>query len=543
MKILTRIASYGKIEGRIQTLNICVSYNYFTPLITCYRALALMLLCIFQRHISNWGVKARQEISSRIRKEENNTTNSDKIFKKKAPSTSYLNDHKFSPPRKIAIMIEPTPFTHISGYGNRFRYLLRNLERAGDDVHIVTTDDTKEAPNKFLKFPITNVRGFKCPMYDEVKLTIDPDGKGWELLGRLRPDLLHVSTPGFVCFPAIIYARVMRIPLVFSYHTDLAKYMKKYLSFPGFAYKLAYSIIRSVLNKADLNLVTSPQMKEEMEANGVQRVNVWRKGIDTEVFSPSHYDHDMRMRLSNGHPEDPLLVYVGRLAAEKRLRDIRDVLERIPGARVAFVGGGPDAKSLKRYYSGFNAVFMGSLSGEKLSQAFASGDIFLMPSDTETLGFVVLESMASGVPVVASNAGGIPDLIEDGVTGFLCEPGCVEEWVGRVKLLLDDEDIRNKMSAHARSETEKHSWEAATAYLRNVQYTKAINNFRFRDMRHLGAWSGQPRSRSFNRLRNVKREMETKRRVKYFRQILSWLENYIIRCVPEARLGYIPDQI
>ncbi len=497
-----------------------------------------MLLCIIHYHVSNWGAKVRQRFL-RLRKEENNTTNSDANNKK--ISTSSLN-HRFSPPRKIAMIIEPTPFTHISGYGNRFRYLLKNLARAGDDVHIMTTDDTKEAPKKFLKFPITNTRGFKLPMYDGVKLTVDSDGKGWELLGRLRPDLLHVSTPGIVCFPALIYARVMRIPLVFSYHTDLPKYVKKYFPIPH-SYGLTYALIRSVLNKADLNLVTSPQVKKEMEANGIQRIDVWRKGIDTEIFNPSHYDHDMRMKLSNGHPEDPLLVYIGRLGAEKRLRDIRDVLERVPGARVAFVGGGPDAKSLEKYFSGFNAVFMGSLSGKKLSQAFATGDIFLMPSDTETLGFVVLESMASGVPVVASNAGGIPDLIEDGVTGFLCEPGCVEEWVARVKLLLDDEDLRAEMVARARSETEKHSWEAATAYLRNVQYTKAINNFRFRDMRHLWAWSGQPRSRSRNRLRDIKRKMETIRWIKHFKQILTRLENYVICCVPEARLGYIPDQI
>ncbi len=488
----------------------------------------------FTHHVSRWGAKVRQRIS-RLRKEENiRSSRTNKMI-----SISRLN--QFSPPRKIAMIIEPTPFTHISGYGNRFRYLLQNLARAGDDVHIMTTDDSKEAPKKFLKFPITNTRGFKCPLYDDVNLTVDPDGKGWELLGRLRPDLLHVSTPGFVWFPAIIYARVMRIPLVFSYHTDIPKYAKTYLPIPGL-YGMLYILIRWVLNKADLTLVTSPQVKKEMEANGIQRVDVWRKGIDTEKFNPSHFDHEMRIKLTNGHPEDPLLMYVGRLGTEKRLRDIRDVLERVPGTRVAFVGGGPDAKKLKKYFSGFNAVFMGSLSGKKLSQAFASGDIFLMPSDTETLGFVVLESMASGVPVVASNAGGIPNLIEDGVTGFLCKPGCEEEWAARVKLLLGDEDVRAEMVAQARRETEKHSWESATAYLRNVQYTKAINNFRFRDMRHLWAWSGKPRSRSHNRLRDVKKKMETIRWVKQCKQILAHVEKYVMRCVPEARLGYIPDQ-
>lgn len=161
-------------------------------------------------------------------------------------------------------------------------------------------------------------------------------------------------------------------------------------------------------------------------------------------------------------------------------------MDRLPGVRAALVGGGPDLPHLKKYFAGRDVVFTGPLSGDELSQAFASADIFLMPSDTETLGFVVLESMASGVPVIASKAGGIPDLINEGITGYLCEPGNADVFAARAKELFDDVSKYEKMRAEARSETEKHSWEAATAYLRNVQYQKAIVNYRFRALDGLG---------------------------------------------------------
>ena len=167
----------------------------------------------------------------------------------------------------------------------------------------------------------------------------------------------------------------------------------------------------------------------------MQRVEVWSKGIDTEVFHPKYGAKPwwtaarpeadkaeaaelldgakaMRARLTAGSPESPLLIYVGRLGTEKRLRDLKAVLDRLPEARLAIVGKGPDMEPLQAHFAGTSTVFTGLLSGVELSQAFAAADVFVMPSDSETLGFVVLESMASGVPVVGCNAGGIPSIID-----------------------------------------------------------------------------------------------------------------------------------
>jgi sulfoquinovosyltransferase len=138
---------------------------------------------------------------------------------------------------------------------------------------------------------------------------------------------------------------------------------------------------------------------------------------------------------------------------------------------------------------------MGQMGGDELSQAFASADVFVMPSDSETLGFVVLESMASGVPVVGAKAGGIPDLIQDEKDGFLVEPGNIDGFVARLKQLQETK-FRTEMGKKARAEAERWGWEAATSVLRNIQYEKALVNFHSRAFGGLG----KPRTRGLFRL-------------------------------------------
>jgi sulfoquinovosyltransferase len=216
-----------------------------------------------------------------------------------------------------------------------------------------------------------------------------------------------------------------------------------------------------------------------LTGQGIPRVDVWRKGIDTERFHPSFKNDDMRKQMTDGHPNDFLMVYVGRLGAEKRLKDVRSMLEKLPNARFAVVGKGPQMEELEEYFKGTKTKFMGQMSGDELSQTFASADAFIMPSDSETLGFVVLESMASGVPVVGANAGGIPSLIVDAKDGFLVEPGDTDTYVSRLKQ-LQDKRFRTEMGKAARKEAERWGWEAATSVLRNIQYEKALINFHSR---------------------------------------------------------------
>mmetsp|Transcript_31219 Transcript_31219/g.45703 ORF Transcript_31219/g.45703 Transcript_31219/m.45703 type:complete len:219 (-) Transcript_31219:156-812(-) len=122
-----------------------------------------------------------------------------------------------APARKVCLMVEPTPFTHVSGYANRFKYMLQYLAKAGDKVEILTVDsktDPKDLPNESFGFPIEHTMGFTFPWYNQISLTIDlPELKGGKILERFRPDLIHVTSPGLMVYAAIFYARVMRIPL------------------------------------------------------------------------------------------------------------------------------------------------------------------------------------------------------------------------------------------------------------------------------------------------------------------------------------------
>lgn len=266
---------------------------------------------------------------------------------------------------------------------------------------------------------------------------------------------------------------------VMSYHTHLPSYGKNYLGFIPKIESMCWECLRWVHSRADLTLVTSPQMQQELKENGIPRVEVWRKGIDTERFHPDFKSQDMRVKMTDGNPNDFLMVYVGRLGAEKRLKDIKAMMKKMPNARLCIVGKGPQEEELKEHFKGTKTVFTGQLSGDELSSAFASADVFVMPSDSETLGFVVLESMASGVPVVGAKAGGIPDLIDNEKTGFLVEPGDTDGFVARLKQ-LQDAKYRTKMGKASRAEAERWGWEAATSVLRNIQYERAMINFHSR---------------------------------------------------------------
>jgi len=389
-----------------------------------------------------------------------------------------------APPRKVFLIVEPTPFTHVSGYSNRFKEMLKYTSKAGDDVEILTVDAKTEKsnlPKEHNGYNIHHTQGFTFPLYNHISLSCDlPELKGWKLMGQQKPDLIHVTSPGFMLFASVLYSQIFKIPLVMSYHTHLPAYGKNYLSFVPKVESFCWWLLRRVHSAADLTLCTSPQMKQELSENGIPRVDVWRKGIDTERFDPKFRSQELREEMSDGHPNDFLMVYVGRLGAEKRLKDIKPMLEKMPNARLCIVGGGPQEAALKEHFNGTKTVFTGQLSGDKLSSAFASADVFVMPSDSETLGFVVLESMASGVPVVGARAGGIPHIIDDGKTSYLADPGDIDGFVSIMEKLRKDKKLRETMGKNARKEAERWGWEAATSVLRNLQYEKALINFHAR---------------------------------------------------------------
>jgi sulfoquinovosyltransferase len=186
---------------------------------------------------------------------------------------------------KVLLLVEPTPFNYVSGYANRFKEMMKHLKRQGDSIQVVTPDPDPLHPNDYLGFPITTLKGFQCPYYNHVTLSIDTRFKTGNILKTFKPDILHVSTPSVLIFPAIYWARKFNIPLVMSYHTNVGEYAKSY--FPLIPPKIIEAVndcyMKFTHKFADLILCTSPQLKEQMIGAGLRRVDVWQKGINTEV--------------------------------------------------------------------------------------------------------------------------------------------------------------------------------------------------------------------------------------------------------------------
>ena len=416
-------------------------------------------------------------------------TSSFKLFSANRKLTFRTNEMKqdgpppltSTPKLKILLLVEPTPFNYISGYANRFKEMIKYLHKAGDTVYIITPDDSKDPPKEFLGFQINSPKGWRFPLYPDVVLSFDFRGLTAELVEKYKPDIIHVTSPGALLFSAVFASRKFKIPLVMSYHTNFPSYAKSYVKLPG-SVKVAEFLTKLLHSQADLTLVTSSQLKKELLEIGVPRVDVWQKGIDVDRFSPTFKSAEMRNILSDGHPEAPLLIYVGRLGVEKGLKKLKIVLDANPGVRLALVGKGPQEEELKLYFKDYPVYFAGQYTGDKLSQAFASADVFAMPSDSETLGFVVLEAMASGIPVVGVAAGGLVELIQDKKTGYLVSnDDNMAEFSRAVKNIFADRNLIKEMGMASRKWSEGFGWEAATSYLRNCQYRLAIELSKSRD--------------------------------------------------------------
>jgi glycosyltransferase involved in cell wall biosynthesis len=258
-------------------------------------------------------------------------------------------------------------------------------------------------------------------------------------------------------------AKQRNLPLLASYHTDITQYAQhlnlKFLS------PISKIFLRDVHNQAHLNLCTSQPMVNSAKGLGIKRVRLWPKAVDTDTYQPSNYSSEMRKRLTNGQPEAPLMLYVGRLSHEKRLDWLYAPISQLEHARLALVGSGPAEAYLKDKFKDTNTTFMGYMSGKELAQAYASADVFVFPSDTETLGFVAMEAMASGVPAIGARAGGLPDAITDGKTGLLFTPGDLGDLTEKVKTLLYNQELREVYAKQARLEMEKWGWRASTQRL------------------------------------------------------------------------------
>lgn len=358
---------------------------------------------------------------------------------------------------RIAFFSE-TFIPKVDGIVTRLRNTISQLRKAGDEVLIFAPST---GITDFEGAQVVGIPSVPFPLYPELRLALPRSSIRKKLL-EFQPDIIHAVDPALLGIAGIYYSSVLHLPLVVSYHTQLPKYLHYYRL--GFIEGLVWKLLRWRHNSAALNLCTSAAMVEDLTRHGIARVKLWQRGIDTELFSPDKAASDMRAYLTQGNPDAPLLLYVGRLSPEKNIEQLKPFLDSIPKARLAIIGGGPHKSALEKHFQGSAAFFPGYMRGAELASAFASSDLFVLPSRTETLGLVLLEAMAAGCPVIAARAGGIPDIVEDGVTGFLFEEE--REAIHAAQFLLENSRVRDRIRHEALQEAQRWGWAAATAQLR-----------------------------------------------------------------------------
>jgi len=370
---------------------------------------------------------------------------------------------------RIALATE-TYLPKVDGVVTMLTKTVECLRRGGDEVLVFAPSG---GPSELHGASVVSLPSFPFPLYPELRLAL-PRKRMRAILEDFKPDILHVIEPVLLGAGAIYFGAEMGLPTVVSSHTYLPAYVRYYRL--GLLEEFIWTLMRLRHKRANLNLCTSSVTMNDLRNRGIDDPRLWERAVDSSLFAPSARSPEMRHRLSGGEPEKPLLLYVGRLSAEKDVPKLRDAIRAHPEARLAIVGDGPVRHELERQFEGTATVFTGYLRGKELASAYASSDLFVFPSRTETLGLVLLEAMAAGCPVVACRAGGIPDAVQDGVTGILFEPSDAEGLVNAVARALSGKTDLDRVRANARREMEQYSWENATDRLREL-YLETIQNY------------------------------------------------------------------
>jgi glycosyltransferase involved in cell wall biosynthesis len=363
---------------------------------------------------------------------------------------------------RIAFFTE-TFLPKIDGVVTRLRHTLEELSRVGDDVLVIAPKYPEGGPDSYANARLHRVLSVPFPPYPTVRLAPPNPGVG-RALRRFRPDLIHAVHPFVLGMGAPYYARRLQVPLVASYHAHVAAYTRFYRL--GFLHDATRWYTRTLHNKAGINLCTSEATLNYLLSEGIKRVYLWPQGVDGRFFHPDKASNEWRERLSGGHPADTLLLFVGRLAPEKGVESLKVVLQEVPGTRLAIVGDGPLRKSLQREFAGTPTVFTGMLHGEDLAAAYASVDAFLFPSTAETLGMVMIEALASRIPVIAARSGASREVVSEGESGLIYEPDSAPSLVAAVKRLFAEDGLRQKLARGARAAAERRDWESSTRTLR-----------------------------------------------------------------------------
>lgn len=320
----------------------------------------------------------------------------------------------------VALVTETYP-PEVNGVAMTLGRLTAGLAQRGQRVHIVRPRQKQEVaglqPNGDLLTP-----GLPIPRYPALRFGLPSANRLHEAWGARRPDIVHVATEGPLGYSALATARRLGIPVLSTFHTNFHSYSHHYGL--GWLHRGIESYLRRFHNRTATTLVPTAGLARQLEAHGFCNVQVLARGVDTALFNPSRRSLALRT-LWGAAANDPVCLVVSRLAPEKNLalafKAFAAIRAERPSAHMVCVGDGPAAGALARRHPEIH--FCGLRQGEELAAHYASADLFLFPSLTETYGNVVSEALASGLPVVAYDYAAAGDLVSDGVNGLLATPG------------------------------------------------------------------------------------------------------------------------
>jgi glycosyltransferase involved in cell wall biosynthesis len=352
----------------------------------------------------------------------------------------------------------------VNGVANTIRKMTAAGVSAGKEIVVVTSrfEITPAA------IPIKNfqpIGEFELPEYELQKLSFPPVLQIVEYIQREKFTEVIISTPGPVGLTALLAAKSLGLRTSGIYHTDFPQYVG-ILTDDRWLETLTWAYMHWFYMQMDVVYVNSEHYRRRWIERGIpaDKLRIFPRGLDTSLFNPTRRTGEFREKFGAPNGE-PVLLYVGRISKEKDLDMVaaayRKVREKHPSTRLAFVGDGPYLKELRDSLP--DAVFTGYLSGGDLAKAFASADIFVFPSTTDTFGNVVLEAMASGLPAIVSDQGGPRELVKNGITGYVTRSHDIEDFTTATERLVADPVLRETMKVNARAAVQDRDWSEAFA--------------------------------------------------------------------------------
>lgn len=358
---------------------------------------------------------------------------------------------------RVAIVAESF-LPNVNGVSNSVLRVLEHLDRAGHEALVIAPDNPRgqpPAPRIHDGVRVHRVPSRMLPKVTSLPLGL-PMPRIMRVLRGFDPHVVHLASPALLGYGGLLAARRLGVPTVAVYQTDVAGFAASY-GMP-IAARPIWAWTRHLHSRADRTLAPSTAALADLEAHDIPRVHYWPRGVDVTGFAPSYRDGELRRTWS---PDGrPIVGFVGRLAPEKHLERLR-VLARRNDLQLVIVGDGVDRDRLQSLLP--SAVFTGALYGDQLAAAYASMDVFVHPGEHETFCQAVQEALASGVPVIAPDAGGPRDLVAPFRTGLLSPPQRFEELLPQaVDHLLDE---RPRYSDAARRSVLERTWPMICAQL------------------------------------------------------------------------------